>query len=166
VKEPKLVAAVAPLYPVVDVYGDGADLLRRIDLRNLSEPWLQTAQIGARARQAVAFAGVTSPALNVTMQSWDGTQVLPWCGSGAGFDGWAEAAQSRPAYSDAGASYCLAGGTRLRRRWEVAARTDDPALSCLFHAWEGGSGVADCLDASRAFGPAGETWSVVGTYRV
>jgi hypothetical protein len=48
----------------------------------------------------------------------------------------------------------------------VAARTDDPTLSCLFHAWEGGSGFSDCMDASRAFGPAGETWSVVATYRL
>jgi hypothetical protein len=164
-KEPKLVAAVKPVYPLVDVYRIGEELLRRIELRNLSEPWFQTAQIGERSREGVAFVGVTTPSLNVTMQSWDGGQVLPWCGAGAGFDGWAEAAQGRPALSDLGAPYCLAGGTRLRRRWEVAARTEDPALSCLFHAWEGGQGLTDCLDASRAFGPAGETWSVIATYR-
>ena len=46
VKEPKLVTAVAPAYPLVDVYGSGGEVLRRIELGNLSEPWLETAQIG------------------------------------------------------------------------------------------------------------------------
>ena len=117
-------------------------------------------------RRAPGFAGVASLALTITMQGWDGKQALPWCGSGVGFDGWAEAAQRRPAYSDVGRSYCLAGGARLRRRWEVASRSDDPGVSCLFHAWEGGSGLSDCLDASRAFGPPGETWSLIATYRL
>ena len=148
------------------MYRIGEQLLRRIELRNLSEPWSQTAQIGARSREGVAFVGLRSTSLSVTMQSWNGEQALPWCGSGVGFDGWAEAAQRRPALSGLGAPYCLAGGTRLRRRWEVAARTDDPALSCLFHAWEGGKGLTDCLDSSRAFGPPGETWSVIATYRL
>ena len=100
------------------------------------------------------------------MQAWDGTDVRPWYGSGAGLDGWAEAAQHRDAYTESGARYCLGGGGRLRRRWEVAARTDNPALACLFHGWEGGSRFSDCMDASRAFGPAGETWSAVAAYRL
>jgi hypothetical protein len=166
VKEPKLVTAVAPAYRLVDVYGSGEQLLRRIELGNLSEPWLQTAQIAARARQGVAFVGTAPLTLTVTMQGWDGQRALPWYGSGVGFDGWAQAAQRRAAYAQQAASYCVAGAGRLRRRWEVAVRSDDPALSCLFHAWEGGSGFADCMDASRAFGPAGEAWSVVATYRL
>ena len=166
VKEPKLVAAVAPAYPMVDVYGSGNELLRRIDISNLSEPTIQTAQIGAHDRQAIAFVGAVPLRLTVTMHAWNGDQVVPWYGSGAGFDGWAETAQRRPAYSELGASYCLGAVGGLRRRWEVAAGLDDPALSCLFHAWEGGSGFTDCMDASRAFGPAGETWSLVATYRV
>ena len=166
VKEPKLVAAVAPAYPLVDVYASGGGVLRRIDVGNLSEPWLQTAQIAAAAREGVAFVGTAPQDLRVTMQSWNGDRAVPWSGSRHGFDGWAQAAQSRTAFSDLGSGYCLAGTRRLRRRWEVAARRDDPALSCLFHAWEGGSGYADCMDASRAFGPAGETWSVVATYRL
>ena len=165
VKEPKLVAAVAPAYRLVDVYGAAGELVRRIDVGNLSEPWNQTAQIGAHDRQRVAFVGAAPLRLTVTMQAWNGNEAQPWFGSGAGFDGWAEAAQRRPAYSESGAAYCLGGRRRLRRRWEVAARTDDPALACLFHAWEGGSRFSDCMDASRAFGPAGETWSAVATYR-
>ena len=165
VKEPKLVAAVAPAYRLVDVYGATGQLVRRIDVGNLSEPWKQTAQIGAHDRQRVAFVGAAPLRLTVTMQAWNGNEAQPWFGSGAGFDGWAEAAQRRPAYSESGAAYCLGGRGRLRRRWEVAARTDDPALACLFHAWEGGSRFSDCMDASRAFGPAGETWSAVATYR-
>jgi len=164
VKEPKLVGAVAPAYEMVDVYGNTGELLRRIDVWRLSEPWLETAQVAARDRSRVAFSGA-SP-LTVTMQAWDGSRALPWYGSGCGFDGWAQAAQRRPSYAELSAPYCLAGGGRLRRRWEVAARTNDPALSCLFHAWEGGSGFSNCLDASRAFGPAGETWSALATYAV
>jgi hypothetical protein len=97
------------------------------------------------------------------MQAWNGSRTLPWYGSGAGLDGWAQAAQGRLAYSQLSAPYCLAR-SGLRRRWEVAARTENPALSCLFHGWEGGSGLTDCMDASRTFGPAGETWSLVATY--
>jgi hypothetical protein len=166
VKEPKLVAAVAPAYSTVDVYADTGALVRRIAIDRLSEPWEETAQIGARDRARVAFVGEPDVGMTVTMQAWDGRQVVPWYGSGAGFDGWAEAAQRRPAYSDSGAGYCLGYGGRLRRRWEVAARTADPALACLFHAWEGGSRYSDCMDASRAFGPAGETWATVATYRL
>ena len=166
VKEPKLVTAVAPAYRLVDVYGSGSELLRRIELGNLSEPWLQTAQIGAHNREGIAFVGAAPLTLTVTMQAWNGEEVQPWYGSGAGFDGWAQSAQRRPVYSELGAAYCLGGAGGLRRRWEVAARTDDPALSCLFHGWEGGSGFSDCMDASRAFGPAGETWSVIATYRL
>jgi hypothetical protein len=166
VKEPKLVTAVAPAYRLVDVYGSAGALLRRVDLGNLSEPWTQTAQIGAHGREGIAFLGSAPLTLTVTMQAWNGKEVLPWYGTGVGFDGWAQAAQGRPAYSDRGARYCLGDAGRLRRRWEVAARTDDPALSCLFHAWEGGSGFSDCMDASRAFGPPGEAWSVVATYRL
>jgi hypothetical protein len=166
VKEPKLVSAVAPAYRLVDVYGRGGELLRRIELGRLSEPWKGTAQIGASGREGVSFVGAEPLGLEVTMQAWDGRKALPWYGSRSGFDGWAEAAQQRSAYSDQGAGYCLGRSGQLRRRWEVAARSDDPALSCLFHAWEGGSGFSDCLDASRAFGPAGETWSVVATYRL
>jgi hypothetical protein len=166
VKEPKLVTAVAPAYRLVDVYGNAGELLRRIDLSHLSEPWQQTTQIGAHTREGIAFVATRPLNLTVTMQGWNGKEVLPWYGSGVGFDGWAEAAQHRPGYSEHGARYCLGGARQLRRRWEVAARTDDPALSCLFHGWEGGSGFSDCMDASRAFGPAGETWSVVATYRL
>jgi len=166
VKEPKLVTAVAPAYRLVDVYGAAGDLVRRIEVGNLSEPWTQTAQIGAHDRQRIAFVGAAPIRLSVTMQAWDGTDVRPWYGSGAGLDGWAEAAQHRAAYTESGAPYCLGGGGRLRRRWEVAARTDNPALTCLFHGWEGGSRFSDCMDASRAFGPAGETWSAVAAYRL
>jgi hypothetical protein len=160
-KEPKVVSAVAPAYSTVAVFGHTGELLRRIDLDNLSEPWIQTAQIAAPDRSGVGFTG-TSP-LTVTMQAWDGQAALPWYRSGAGLDGWAQVAQHRPAYSQLSAPYCLAP-SGLRRRWEVAARSDNPALSCLFHGWEGGSGFTDCMDASRAFGPAGETWSVIATY--
>jgi hypothetical protein len=166
VKEPKLVTAVAPAYPLVDVYRSGGEVLRRIELGNLSEPWLETAQIGEPEREGVAFVGAASVTLNVTMQGWDGERPRPWYGSSVGFDGWAQAAQDRPSYAQLGAPYCLGGAGGLRRRWEVAARTDDPALSCLFHAWEGGSGFTDCMDASRAFGPSGETWTVAATYRL
>ena len=110
--------------------------------------------------------GAASVTLNVTMQGWDGEEPRPWYGSSVGFDGWAQAAQERPSYAQLGAPYCLGAAGGLRRRLEVAARTDDPALSCLFHGWEGGSGFADCMDASRAFGPSGETWTVAATYRL
>ena len=166
VKEPKLVTAVAPAYTLVDVYGRADELLRRIDLANLSEPWIQTAQIGAHSRERISFVGATPLRLEVTMQGWNGDEAIPWYGTRFGFDGWAQAAQQRPAYSQLGAHYCLGPHDRLRRRWELAARSKDPALSCLFHAWEGGSSFSDCMDASRAFGPAGETWSAVATYRL
>ena len=58
VKEPKLVAAVAPAYRLVEVYGSGNELVRRIDVGNLAEPTRQTAQIGAPDREAIAFVGV------------------------------------------------------------------------------------------------------------
>ena len=62
VKGPKLVAAVAPAYRLVDVYGATGELVRRIDVGNLSEPWKQTAQIGAHDRQRVAFVGAAAAA--------------------------------------------------------------------------------------------------------
>src|SRR5262249_58739598 len=107
VKEPKLVTAVAPAYALVDVYGAAGDLVRRIDVGNLAEPWKQTAQIGAPDRERIAFVRAAPLGLSVAMQAWDGRNVRRGYGSGAGLDGWAEAGADRQSHPEAGAPHCL-----------------------------------------------------------
>jgi hypothetical protein len=144
VKEPKLVASVATGVDSVEVLGADGAVLRTIDVAGLPDPWNGTVQIDEDERVGVRLLGAS--ALAVTLER-------------DGFEAWAELAESRPELGPDGKSYCLAGG-RLKRRWEVAKRRREPPVSCLFHAWEGGSGYPDCARASRSFGPYGERFAV------
>lgn len=164
VKEPKLAVAPLPLHEAVEVRALDGSLLRTVELARLSEPWEETAQLAEAGRAAVRFVGRRP--LQVTMLAWDGAAALAWEGAPAGLDRWAQLAQQRPARGGEGAAYCLGGRGGLRRRWEVVKRTRIPANACLFHAWEGGTGLDDCPDASRAFGPAGEAYTVLARYEV
>ncbi|HEY3021915.1 MAG TPA: hypothetical protein VGJ32_17075 [Solirubrobacteraceae bacterium] len=163
VKEPKLVAAPAPVFEAVDVAAADGRLLRRVELARLPEPWVATAQVGEAERALVSFRGAAER-LDVAMQAWSDERAATWEGARGGFDGWAQLAETREPLAEAGAGYCLGGRGGLRRRWEVARRVALPGVSCLFHAWEGGAGLFECPDASRAFGPAGESFSVLATY--
>jgi len=148
VKEPKIVASVTVPEGAVEVLGHDGSILQTIELAALPDPWDGTAQIGDPARWAVRFL--------------DGNR-LDVAVDGADFDRWAVLAETRARLSGAGAGYCLDGGA-LKRRWEVAKRKGDPQTSCMFHAWQGGSGYPDCETASRAFGPYGEGFTIAARY--
>jgi hypothetical protein len=148
VKEPKAVTSLTGSVDAVEVVGADGGVLRTIDLAALPDPWKGTAQIDDLGRSGLRL--LAAPPLTISLDA-------------GGFDAWAALAESRQPLSGAGAAYCLDGG-RLKRRWEVVKRRDQPETSCLFNAWEGGSGYPDCEDASRAFGPAGESFTVVLRY--
>ena len=164
VKEPKIAVAPLPGSSSVEVLAVDGRLLREIDLSRLTEPWEQTAQLPEAERARVRFVG--SRPLEVTMLAWDGSTAGVWEGAAAGFDRWAQLSEGRPRRGAGGADYCLGAQGGLKRRWEVVKRTAEPAVSCLFHGWEGGTGLRDCPDASRAFGPAGEAFSVLARYEL
>jgi hypothetical protein len=70
-------------------------------------------------------------------------------------DAWAQAANSRAVFEPSPCSaYCRQGpGSTLTRQWEVAKRGTEPCVEVMLHAWEGGSGVPDCLCCARSFVP-------------
>ena len=149
VKEPKLVASLAAWSPGLSVLGGGGAVLERVDLGALPHPSRGTAQIDVAGRAGIRFDAPC--ALDVELDD-------------TGFARWAERAAERPALGAAGARYCLGPGGELKRRWEVAKRPEEVHASCMFHAWQGGSGYADCENAMRAFGPEGESFQVILRY--
>lgn len=149
VKEPKVVASVVSAEAGVEVLAADGSVLRTIDVAGLPDPWRGTAQIDDEGRAGVRFAGAAPLAVAV-----DGTD----------FDRWAELAEGRPRLAGRSRGYCLGGGGGLKRRWEIAKRRSEPDTSCLFPAWQGGSGYPDCATASRIFGPPGEAFIVTAGY--
>lgn len=149
VKEPKVVASVASAEAAVEILAADGSVLRTIELARLPDPWRGTGQIDEEGRAGIRFAGAVPLAVAV---------------DGRDFDRWAELSEARPRLADRSSGYCLGGGGGLKRRWEIVKRRDEPDTSCLFAAWQGGSGYPDCATASRAFGPPGEAFTVVARY--
>jgi hypothetical protein len=173
VKEPKLVAHVTGggLTHTVTFDASGEPVCRYDGAGPATGPILETGQCAANDRVRIRFAGpdecTSHPCLDVTARSRSGD----W--EQGGLDSWARRSGERPAAapSDTGASDGVVWGCHggdpagsLQRRWEVAARRDADgrtiALGALFPAWEGGRGSYDCEPLARAFGPAGERFTV------
>ncbi|MGH8896314.1 MAG: hypothetical protein ACRDZ4_04645 [Egibacteraceae bacterium] len=166
IKEPKLVACVSPHltgpnFRRLTVWSRAGALLRTIDLTALPDPPVGTAQLPedlrCRARwenssrnpgQTFNVVAEAAPAAGGVGETWEGSLH--------GLDRWAQLANSRAQYSPSCAAYCLTGGL-LKRKWEVASWTTDERSSCMFHAWEGGTGYPDCECALRAWAP-NEGW--------
>jgi hypothetical protein len=161
VKEPKLVTAVAPAYRLVDVFGSGSELLRRIELGNLSEPWLQTAQIGAHNREGIAFVGAAPLTLTVTMQAWNGEEGSPGTAP-------VPASTAGPWRRGAGplrARRCCLGGAGDCAGAEIAARTSDPPSRASSTPGKAGR-LLRLHGREPSFRPGRRTWSVIATYRL
>lgn len=185
IKEPKAVCGVAPnqtdRYParILDVLHSSGSLLRSIDLKNdpkLQDPTRGTVQVGfgGRARmrffdeaKATYFNIVGRASTNLVYDANNrpinyGSR-MNWEGANYGLDKWASLANARAEFdSSVCAAYCKQGGAGepgLTRQWEVAKRGGEPQTSVMFHAWEGGSGLPDCLCCAKAFVP-GEKWTL------
>lgn len=174
VKEPKLALGLgaATYRPTrLDVLGADSSLLREIDL--LREPRLQdprrgTVQIGfdrrARLRFSdgsgeVAIVGRASatPTYREDERVSDYGARADWEGAAFGFDRWASLANGRDELAPSPCGrYCKQGGggePGLTRQWELAKFGGEPHLGLMLHAWEGGSGLPDCLCCAKAFAP-------------
>jgi len=180
-KEPKLCVGVAPnvaggFRPThLDVLNGQSTVVRTVDLANdpkLQDPTSGTVQLGQttgrvrlRFRSAVRNFNVVARASQEPAYGADGRptsygQRADWWGAPYGMDRWAQLANGRAEFEPSPcAAYCRqgAGGT-LTRQWEVAKRGTEPCVEVMLHAWEGGSGVPDCLCCARAFEP-GEAWT-------
>ncbi len=185
VKEPKLVAHVTGggFTRMLTLDTSGRGVCQDVRAGPESGPILETGQCGAdgRARMRFDFGSATSgvdggcdarACLDVGMRSATGAWE-----SGAGLDRWAMLAARRPAAYAAdtasidGVVWDCHGGSPaadLQRRWETAARGTPAAgysaHGALFPAWEGGRGGYDCEPLARAFGPHGESFTVVASY--
>jgi hypothetical protein len=167
-KEPKLALGFTPPLQQAELYEAEGNRLWTYDLTKIHNPGRHTHQVRntARARVRLLPADVHVVACASERPRWrpDGRVRVygprrPWYGSSLGFDGWAEKANTLPIFEPDTKAYCLRGpGKTLTRNWEIAKRGEAPA-SLMLHAWEGGSGLPDCLVCARAFGPPGESWT-------
>lgn len=176
-KEPKYAAGLggSTYQPnILDIYDASSGLITEYDLVNdpkLQNPTVGTEQIGADGRTRtrwydganyfnIVARGNSPLTYDPTTQKVTnyGSRVA-WEGGGQGLDAFAVDANSRAHFDDSVcAAYCLQGpGGTLTRQWEVAKRGGDPHVEIMFHGWEGGSGLPDCLCAARAF-KTGNTW--------
>jgi hypothetical protein len=153
-KEPKIVVGLVGHYRTASVFA-AAGTPVVYDLARLHDPAVHTQQLREQSRLRVRF----DPGAVVVSA---GTARGRWTPSRLGLDGWAQASNDRPRLGS-GAAYCLQGpGSTLTRNWEIVKRGLAPT-ALLLHGWEGGTGLPDCLNCARAFGPAGESWTNVVT---
>jgi hypothetical protein len=174
VKEPKLALGLggASYRPTtVQVLAADASLLREIDLVNeprLQDPRRGTVQIHFDRRARVRFSDNGS-AFVVTGRASQTPTYRPngrpseygaradWEGAAFGFDRWASLANGRDELAQQPcAPYCKQGGggqAGLSRKWELAKFGREPYIGLMLHAWEGGSGLPDCLCCAKAFVP-------------
>jgi hypothetical protein len=175
-KEPKLCFGVgASSYTPVnlDLFDHLGSTLRSIDLNNdprLQDPTVGTVQMGFDNRARLRFydndsylnivARGNNPLVYGADQKVTSYETRSNWEFGPGMDAWAADANSRSHFDDSVcAAYCLQGpGGTLTRQWEIAKRHTEHATVAMLHAWEGGSGMPDCLCASRAF-KSGNTWT-------
>jgi hypothetical protein len=166
-KEPKYAVGIgASSYQPksLTIFGSQNETLLAIDLVNdphLQDPTHGTVQVpnGPRTRaafyDAVDYLSIVAEGNSPLTYGADdkvtnyGTRGF-WVGS-LGLDAFAQDADTRSHFDDSVcAAYCLTNG-KLTRKWEVAKRGGDPRTEIMFHGWEGGSGLPDCLCASRTF---------------
>ena len=168
-KEPKLTVGFVASFETVELYDAEGKRQRRDDLKPLQNPARHTLQLRPQARTRARFlpgdVNLVACAAERHRFAADGPVSRygvrrTWVGSGRGLDGWAEAANTRQVFEQANTKpYCLQGpGGTLSRNWEIAKRGEAP-ISLMFHAWEGGYGLPDCLACARAFGRQDESWT-------
>lgn len=169
IKEPKVVCGIAPnrvdrfKAETLDIFGANGSLLEHVDLKTdarLQDPTKKTLQVAFNQRARMRFYD--------TKQYWNfvgrSESHQDWEGGSDGLDRWARNADSRSEFdSSVCAAYCKQGGAGtgpgyLTRKWEVAKRAGEPQTLTMFHAWEGGSGLPDCLCCAKAF-VAGERYT-------
>jgi hypothetical protein len=174
VKEPKLALGLgAATYrpTTLDVLDARSHVLREIDL--VREPRLQnprkgTVQIHFDTRARLRFSDGTTD-FNVVARASESPTYRPdgrpsdygsradWEAAPFGFDRWASLANARDELAEAPcAAYCKQGGggePGLSRKWELAKFGQEPHTEVMLHAWEGGSGLPDCLCCAKAFEP-------------
>jgi hypothetical protein len=187
VKEPKLVAAVnGGGYTRQVVLGAGERIARNRLERNRgrwaciwtgTNPQQRTGHCDADDRTAARFdfgpARRCAGRCLVVRMSAVGA---PW-ESGRGLDGWALSASHRRSYATEDSATdgvrwsCKAHDTSngIVRRWELGGGPKNAAgaytaANFMFPAWEGGRGFCDCEPLSRAYGPRGESWTVLASY--
>lgn len=174
VKEPKLALGLgaASYRPhLLDIFDVDSDLLRAIDLlteRRLQDPRRGTVQIHFDTRGRLRFSdgrvtfNIVGRASETPTYGSDGRPVeygvrATWEGAAFGFDRWASLANVREEFAPAPcAPYCKQGGggePGLSRKWELAKFGNEPHIGVMLHAWEGGSGLPDCLCCAKAFVP-------------
>jgi hypothetical protein len=176
VKEPKIAVGVGgdSYTPgVLEVFDAAGSRLREIDLWNdpkLQDPAVGTVQVGFDSRCRLRFYdganhfNVVARGSDVPTYGPDGKPTNyggrgQWEGATVGLDRWAQDADGRARFADAPCGdYCLQGGSgtgmgSLTRQWEVAKRRDEADTEVMLHAWEGGSGLPDCLCCARALVP-------------
>lgn len=179
IKEPKVSFSVAPdtsdgyRPSILDIFRADSSLLRNINLNTepkLTDPTKGTVQIGFDTRSRCRFYdsrnyfNVVARGNTVLSYGADGKVInygtrSDWEG-GNGLDKWASLANPRDEFdpSVCGA-YCKQGGggeAGLTRQWELTKRGNEPQTQIMFHAWEGGSGLPDCLCCAKLYMP-GET---------
>jgi hypothetical protein len=183
-KEPKYAvgvggAGINPYAPkTLTIFDQANASLLAVDLVNdprLQDPTHGTVQIPNGPRTRAAFYDGTDY-LNVVAESCSllsygmdgrvtsyGSRAF-WVG-GYGLDQFAVDANFRSRFDDSVcAAYCLQGAPdsfgrpTLSRKWEVAKRGGDARVEIMFHGWEGGSGLPDCLCAARSW-RLGQRWT-------
>lgn len=183
VKEPKINFSTGPNFSdgykpnALSIFDGSSNELRLIDLINdpkLQDPTTGTVQVGFDNRVRARFydgseywnivARGNNPLIydNAEKVSGYGTRAN-WEGGGLGLDAWAHSANGRAELdSTVCASYCKQGGggeAGLTRQWEVAKRHAEPNVQIMFHGWEGGSGLPDCLCCAKAVMMVGDTYT-------
>lgn len=179
VKEPKLEGSInGGGYTTMVVLDDNGRIARN-RLQDTGTPcvWrgtnprVATRQCDDPRREVVRYEGPGVPALNIRMTNVGGLWSSP-----QGLNGWALASAHRAEYArydsavDGVRWSCKARSTAngVLRRWELGGGPKRNgkylAASAMFAGWEGGRGFTDCEPLSRAFGPRGETWTVLATY--
>ncbi|MDQ4029778.1 MAG: hypothetical protein M3168_01920 [Actinomycetota bacterium] len=176
VKEPKLALGLggATYRPnSLDVLDAESTLLRAIDLINeprLQNPRKGTVQIHFDMRTRLRFSDGTrvldvvgraseTPTYGSDGRPTDYGARHSWEGAPFGFDRWASLANARDEFApEPCRPYCKQGRGRggepgLTRQWELAKFGDEPYTEIMLHAWEGGSGLPDCLCCAKAFAP-------------
>lgn len=174
VKEPKLAFGTGPNTAdgykptALSIFDSASTELRLVDLvndPNLQNPTTGTVQVGfdtrvrARFYDSSEYWNVVGRGNTLTTYGTDqkvsgyGTRTN-WEGGGQGLDNWAHLANPRAELdSTVCAAYCKQGGggeSGLTRQWEVAKRHTEPNVEIMFHGWEGGSGLPDCLCCAKS----------------
>jgi hypothetical protein len=174
VKEPKLALGfgAATYRPTsLEILDKDSQLLREIDLireRRLQNPRKGTVQIHFDKRARLRFSDgaaafdIVGRASETPTYGPDGRPTeygsrADWEGAPFGFDRWASLANARDELASSPClPYCKQGGggeTGLSRKWELAKFGREPHTEVMLHAWEGGSGLPDCLCCAKAFEP-------------